>query len=105
MENFTNSLGWFEDACVTLDKYRAEDSRWGVISVECGALSFGPQCMRSDENYMLLYFGSHPWNDMTKIDWTTLPKTLEEAADCMNGSGYAMVKNPDPADRLHLRAG
>lgn len=103
VENFTNSLGWFEDACVTLDKYRAEDSRWGVISVECGALSFGPQCMRSDENYMLLYFGSHPWNDMTKIDWTTLPKTLEEAADCMNGSGYAMVKNPDPADRLHLR--
>ena len=103
VENFTNSLGWFEDACVTLDKYRAEDSRWGVISVECGALSFGPQCMRSDENYTLLYFGSHPWNDMTKIDWTTLPKTLEEAADCMNGSGYAMVKNPDPADRLHLR--
>ena len=104
MENFTNSLAWQNDwVFVSLTKYNIEDSRWGVSMLGAGDISFGPQCMRSDENYMLLYFGSHPWNDMTKIDWTTLPKTLEEAADCMNGSGYAMVKNPDPADRLHLR--
>lgn len=103
VENFTNSLGWFDNVCVTLKKYSSGDKRWGVCSMGSGERFFGPQCMRSDENYMLLYFGSHPWNDMTKIDWTTLPKTLEEAADCMNGSGYAMVKNPDPADRLHLR--
>jgi len=103
VENFTNSLGWFDNVCVTLKKYSAGDKRWGVCSMGFGERFFGPRCVQSDGNYQLLYFGSHPWNDITKIDWTTLPKTLEEAADCVNGSGYAMVKNPDPADRLHLR--
>lgn len=103
VENFTNSLGWFYNVCVTLKKYSSGDKRWGVCSMGFGERFFGPRCVQSDGNYQLLYFGSHPWNDITKIDWTTLPKTLEEAADCVNGSGYAMVKNPDPADRLHLR--
>ena len=103
VENFTNSLGWFDNVCVTLKKYSSGDKRWGVCSMGFGERFFGPRCVQSDGNYQLLYFGSHPWNDITKIDWTTLPKTLEEAADCVNGSGYAMVKNPDPADRLHLR--
>lgn len=101
VENFSNSLGWFEDVCVTLGKYNSGDKRWGVCST--GERSFGPRCVQSDENYKLLYFGSHPWSDVTKIDWTTLPKTLEEAKNRINGRGYAMVKNPDPADRLHLR--
>ena len=103
VENFTNSLGWFDNVCVTLKKYSSGDKRWGVCSMGFGERFFGPRCVQSDGNYQLLYFGSHPWSDITKIDWTTLPKTLEEAADCMNGSGYAMVKNPNPADRLHLR--
>ena len=103
VENFTNSLGWFDNVCVTLRKYSSGDKRWGVCSMGFGERFFGPRCVQSDGNYQLLYFGSHPWSDITKIDWTTLPKTMEEAKDCINGRGYAMVKNPDPADRLHLR--
>ena len=103
VENFTDSLGWQENAvCVSLKKYTVEDSRWGVSCMGFGDIFFGPRCVQG-ENSNKLYFGTHPWSDITRIDWSTLPKTEEEAVDCVNGSGYAMVHNPDPADRLHLR--
>lgn len=49
-------------------------------------------------------FGDHPWADITVIDWNSLPHSLEEALAIMDTSGWAVVHNPDPADRLHLRA-
>lgn len=33
-----------------------------------------------------------------------MPQTLEEVAQAMDRTGWAVVNNPDPADRLHLRA-
>lgn len=48
-------------------------------------------------------WGSHPWSDITCMDWQSLPHTYVEAAGCVNPSGWAMVNNPDTADRLHLR--
>lgn len=88
--------------CVSLKKYTVEDSRWGVSCMGFGDIFLGPRCVRGNDSNKL-YLGTHPWSDITRIDWSTLPTTEEEAADCVNGSGYAMVKNPDPADRLHLR--
>ncbi len=48
--------------------------------------------------------GSHPWRDLFSIDFSTLPQSLEEAAAALDRDGWAVVDNPDPADRLHLRA-
>lgn len=51
----------------------------------------------------LIYYGNHPWSDVSRIDWSSLPKSWREAAKQIDSSGYAMVNNPDPKDRLHLR--
>ncbi len=48
-------------------------------------------------------FGDHPWDDITVIDWSSLPHSLEEALSRMDTSDWAVVSNPNPADRLHLR--
>ena len=48
-------------------------------------------------------FGDHPWADITVMDWNSLPRSLEEALDVMDTSGWAVVNNPNPKDRLHLR--
>ena len=48
-------------------------------------------------------FGDHPWDDITVIDWTSLPHTLEEAVAALDTSSWAVVSNPNPQDRLHLR--
>ena len=50
-----------------------------------------------------ILYGDHPWDDITEIDWTNLPHNLTEASSQMDASSYAMVVNPNPADRLHLR--
>lgn len=49
-------------------------------------------------------YGAHPWSDLTKMDLTALPTTLSEALSKLDNRGYAVVNNPDPTDRLHLRA-
>lgn len=48
-------------------------------------------------------YGSHPWGDMTRMDWSALPMSLEQAKKALNTDGWAVVNNPNPADRLHLR--
>lgn len=50
------------------------------------------------------FYGTHPWRDFESIDVTTVPGTLEEALRYLDRSGWAVVNNPNPADRLHLRA-
>ena len=50
-----------------------------------------------------LLIGDHPWSDLTTIDWTTLPHSLDEARAAIDNTGWAMVNNPNPEDRLHLR--
>lgn len=49
-------------------------------------------------------FGTHPWGDITIIDWNSLPHSLEEALSLLDTSDWAVVNNPNPDDRLHLRA-
>lgn len=48
-------------------------------------------------------YGDHPWSDITVMDWSSLPHSLEEALDGMDSSRWAVVNNPNSADRLHLR--
>lgn len=104
VENFTTSLG-INGLCVTIEDY----STYGVTYLNgymarADALRFGPRVVGSDSyNNNLLNYGKHPWKDIQSIDWNTLPTTQEEAAMAMDTSRYALVYNPDPKDRLHLR--
>jgi len=54
---------------------------------------------RNDE----VVYGEHPWNDLLNIDFDALPRTFAQAIDMIDQSAYALVYNPNPADRLHLR--
>ncbi|MDD3337142.1 MAG: SH3 domain-containing protein [Eubacteriales bacterium] len=47
--------------------------------------------------------GTHPWSDVTTIDWQTLPATLAGAQAQLDRSFWAVVSNPKATDRLHLR--
>ena len=49
------------------------------------------------------YYGTHPWNDLLEIDFEDMPHTVKQAVARMDQTAYALVHNPDPADRLHLR--
>ncbi len=70
-----------------------------------GFLFFGDRTVWDDAEVpaQMLLYGDHPWDDITQIDWEHLPRTLEEASLRMDSAPYAMVSNPNPADRLHLR--
>ena len=48
-------------------------------------------------------YGKHPWGDLFTVDFSTLPRSFEQAVSQMDTSGYAFVNNPNPEDRLHLR--
>lgn len=49
------------------------------------------------------YYGYTPWNDIATLDFSALPKTVAEAIKLLDQNGWALVNNPNPADRLHLR--
>ena len=48
-------------------------------------------------------YGAAPWGDMDTLDFASLPRTYAQALTMIDPSAYAMVRNPNPADRLHLR--
>ena len=110
-ENFTDSLR-IGGRCVTVQllysgkaglEYIYDD---GARAEESGGfLFFGDRTVWDGSVVLVqtILYGDHPWDDITEIDWNTLPHTLDAAAAQMDSSPYAMVVNPDPADRLHLR--
>ena len=110
-ETFTDSL-WIDGRCVTVQllhngkaglEYIYDDRAY--ITGFGGFLFFGDRTVWSgaDGTPKCILYGNHPWDDITEIDWSRLPRQLDEAAAQMDASPYAMVVNPDPKDRLHLR--
>ena len=110
-QNFSDSL-WIDGRCVTVqllysgkagleyiydDQARSEDSE--------GFLFFGDRTVWDGSQVPAgtILYGDHPWGDTTEIDWASLPHSLAEASTRMDSGSYAMVVNPNPADRLHLR--
>lgn len=91
---------------------RAHDGGWYLKSIQGQELvSISPigigdpegpvSTMRNDG----MYYGRHPWSgELAQLDLLSLPATYEEAAAQLDTSCYALVSNPNPADRLHLRA-
>ena len=70
-----------------------------------GCLCFGDRTVWSADDAWAstILCGEHPWDDLTQIDWNALPESLSEAALRMDARGMAVVANPNPSDRLHLR--
>jgi len=74
-----------------------ENLRFEHNSIACTDDAASP--MRNDG----VYYGEHPWQIMTDIDFSRIPATIHEALASLDQSGYAVVSNPNPEDRLHLR--
>lgn len=105
-ENFTDYL--YIPREVTIGVRHRPDGTWSVDFL----MPDNGEIMHLGRNYVsdaspvwaeTMLVGDHPWNDLTTIDWTTLPHTLDEARAAIDTSGWAMVNNPNPEDRLHLR--
>ena len=106
VENFTDSL-WIHGRCVTVQLMNNGTAGLEYIYDDAPAsdnfLFFGYRTVWNDSRTQTVLYGDHPWDDITEIDWETLPRTLPEAAARMDSSRFAVVTNPDPKDRLHLR--
>ncbi len=104
VENFTNSLGIsIPGSCLLAVNVQECQGVWGVsMSWDEDMIYLGSNWILEDLGSYII--GEHPWSDITKIDWASLPRTWQEALDALDTSHYAVVNNPDPADRLHLRA-
>ena len=108
-ENFTRSL-WINEQCVTIHLLNDQET----MSVECvyddrvsetvgGFLFIGDRAAWTDVDEQTILYGDHPWRDATAVDWNTLTIHMDEAAAQMDAGKYAVVANPNRADRLHLR--
>ena len=105
VENFVESLGIGGGYnIVSLRPYA--DGRWGVSLMypeKEGLFRVGQNWLWNESGAPLMV-GDHPWNDITTIDWSSLPASYEEALLQADHSDWALVTNPNPADRLNLRA-
>lgn len=48
-------------------------------------------------------YGDLPFGEVESLNFSALPLTYQEALKALDQSRWAMVNNPDPKDRLHLR--
>lgn len=108
VENFTGNL-LFPDRNGGPSVHRFADGTWGVSSMvtATGELYFMGQNWISPEGNLtwgeMCGYGDHPWNDITSIDWTSIPQTAAVAQEQLDLSGWATPRNSNPEDRLHLR--
>ncbi len=103
VENFTTSLG-VNGLCVDIGgSYRSPLLGVRMVMSRNDDLRLGPSCIWRAEEPDTVCIGVNPWYNIVDIEWDTLPQTWEEAVDAVSGKGFAVVTNPDPADRLHLR--
>lgn len=109
-DNFSSSLYISDDMLADIKRFG--DGSWGVgylYSTPANGdtsemICFGQHWI-ADEVYApeARYYGDHPWGDITAMDWTSLPHSLEEAVGVLDNRQWAVVNNPNPEDRLHLR--
>ncbi len=56
-----------------------------------------------DEGETVRDYGTLPGSDLFEFEYERIPKTLQEAVKALDRSGWAVVNNENPGDRLHLR--
>ena len=94
-----------EDEWVYVGFHRGSDGRWELASQNNGVLRFSWAGV-TDASFTLrnLRVGTYPWDNFWSIDIASLPLDLDGALAFRNTDGWAVVNNPNPEDRLHLRA-
>ena len=89
----TQDQGWYLSCVQARDTFRI--TPLGIIDLDAPAAIMTNDAMA---------YGTHPWSlDIAQLDLMRLPKTYAEAMAQLDTSCYALVSNPNPADRLHLR--
>lgn len=81
---------------------------WAWIPGEAGTLEYscrfwGVSVWPQKEENDGMFVGDLAQMLLDGADLATLPGTREALAAALNRDGWAVVRNPDPADRLHLR--
>ena len=81
---------------------------WAWIPNDAGTLEYscrfwGVSVRLQGTDSDSLFVGDFPQMVLDGADLATLPGTGEELAAALSRDGWAVVRNPDPADRLHLR--
>ena len=84
---------------------RLADGRWGLCYVAAYELfKTGPNFVwQQDRAGDFIHWGTTPFDDIERIDFRSLPRTVREALAVTDSAGWAAVDNPMPLDRLHLR--
>lgn len=107
VENFVYSLGIpSKEYYYTVSLSPRPDGSWGISMLypdSDGLFQLGRHWICDNAQPVHARLGDHPWSDISSIDWTALPASYEEAVAQMDTSHWAVVNNPNPADRLHLR--
>lgn len=109
VENFTHSLGIpDENGCYyAVDVRPFADGTWGVTMLYPGLT----ELFQAGKNWLSNgvwpmeegFICNHPWSDITKMDWTSLPQSFADVYKYVDYAGWAVVNNGNPADRLNLR--
>lgn len=85
---------------------RRADGKWGAVGALGEDYFALGSCWVSDGTLWWNAdpaIGTTPWNDITCMDWESLPRSMDEAKAMLDSSRWATPNNPDPKDRLHLR--
>ena len=89
---------------------RVDEGGWVLRGVddESGVRTIGPDYAAPDGQITIYrndgyIYGASPWSSPKQME-TALASSYEEMAAQMDRNAYALVNNPNPADRLHLRA-
>lgn len=82
------------------------DGTWGVTGMLDNDYFMLGRCWIGEGGYWWDHtcIGDHPWSNITMIDWNTLPHSLSEAQARLSTVRWATPNNPNPNDRLNLRA-
>jgi len=96
------------DGTMTYSILRADTRKWYLTGTShdgvrrIGPDYAAPEGMAAPGRNDSYIYGDSPWGDFLP-GRINLPTSFEEAYAQLDQSAYAMVNNPDPADRLHLR--
>ena len=75
----------------------------GGIGIQRHAIYDLQACAESAGGNAGFRYGNHPYSDVTDLPFAEFPTTYEEAVQHLDRTNWAVVNNPNPADRLYLR--
>ena len=75
----------------------------GGIGIKRHAIYDLQACVESAGGNAGFRYGNHPYSDVTHLPFADFPTTYEEAMQHLDRTNWAVVNNPNPADRLYLR--